>query len=497
MYKMLVALVALLFLLESLKGQVKSPNIIIINLDDLGVGDVSAYKKGVLKTPNFDFLANNGIRFKRGYATSATCTPSRFALLTGIYPWKNSQAKILPGDAPLIIDTSITTLPKMLKKAAYKTAVVGKWHLGLGNGFIDWNKDISFNPSDVGFDYSFIMAATTDRVPTVYIENNIVVGLEEKDPLYVSYQQNFDNEPTAISHPQLMTKMKWHHGHNQSVHNGIPRIGYMKGGKSALWIDEDMNDIFLQKGLEFIQSSLDQPFFLYFALHQPHVPRVPHQRFVGKSGMGPRGDAILEADWCIGEILRKLNEWNILENTLIVFTSDNGPVLNDGYFDEAVEKIGQHTPFADLRGGKYSLYEAGTRVPFITYWKGVIKPAVSDAMVCQLDFTASFARLAGLPHPEGDGENHLKALLGKSKNGRKELIIEATGRLAYRYHNYVYIPPNKGNPMIETVQIENGNAPEDQLFDLKKDIGQRVNLAKTKVDKLSFMKTKMAALLSE
>jgi arylsulfatase A-like enzyme len=497
MIKFLLTFFAFLFVSRCIDAQVKSPNIIIINLDDLGYGDVSAYKKGSLNTPNFDFLANNGVRFKRGYSTSATCTPSRYALLTGIYPWKNKEAKILPGDAPLIIDTSITTLPKMLKKAAYRTAVVGKWHLGLGNGTIDWNKNISFNPSDVGFDYSFIMAATTDRVPTVYIENNKVVGLEENDPLYVSYRQNFDNEPTAITHPQLMSKMKWHHGHNQSVHNGIPRIGYMKGGKNALWIDEDMNDIFLQKGLAFIQSSLQRPFFLYFALHQPHVPRVPHQRFVGKSGMGPRGDAILEADWCVGEMLRKLDEWNILENTLIVLTSDNGPVLNDGYFDDAVEKVGQHTPFADLRGGKYSLYEAGTRVPFLTYWKGVIKPTVSNAMVCQLDFTASFAHLLGIAPPKGDGENLWKALLGESKSGRSELIIEATGRLAYKYENYVYIPPNMGNPIVETVQIENGNAPEDQLYHLKKDIGQRVNLAKSKAGKLVFMKAKMAALLSE
>jgi arylsulfatase A-like enzyme len=489
MNKIFLAFLGMLSFWGSVNGQVKKPNIIIINLDDIGYGDVSAYKKGTLNTPNIDFLANNGVRFNRGYATSATCTPSRYALLTGIYPWKNSQAKILPGDAPLIIDTSITTLPKALKKANYKSAVVGKWHLGLGNGNIDWNKKITFSPSDVGFDYSF----------TVYIENNKVVGLEENDPLFVSYQQNFENEPTAISHPQLMTKMRWHHGHNQSVHNGIPRIGYMKGGKSALWVDEDMSDVFLEKALAFIQNAKstqsENPFFLYFALHQPHVPRVPHQRFVGKSGMGPRGDAILEADWCVGELTRKLKEWGDLENTLILFTSDNGPVLNDGYFDEAVEKLGNHTPFADLRGGKYSLYEAGTRVPFIAYWKGVIKPSVSNAMVCQLDFTASLAHLAGVSIPSGDGENHLNAFLGKNKKGRRELVIEASGRLAYRYGNFVYIPPSKGNPIIETVKIENGNAPEDQLFDLKKDIGQNLNLAKKRGNKLSFMKARMAAFI--
>jgi arylsulfatase A-like enzyme len=212
--------------------------------------------------------------------------------------------------------------------------------------------------------------------------------------------------------------------------------------------------------------------------------------------MGPRGDAILEADGCVGELMRKLSELGDLENTLILFTSDNGPVLNDGYFDEAVEKLGNHTPSADLRGGKYSLYEAGTRVPFIAYWKGVIKPVVSEAMVCQLDFTASLAQLAGVPAPSGDGENLLKAFLGKSKKGRKELVIEATGRLAYRYKHFVYIPASKEHPMIETVRIENGNAPEDQLFNLKKDIGQRDNVAIKRKNKLNFMKSRMEVLLN-
>ena len=156
-------------------AQKNKPNIIVIYADDLGYGDVSAYKKGTFSTPNIDKLANGGIRFTNGYATSATCTPSRLALLTGNYPWKNDKAKVLPGDAPLLIDTSLITVPKMLKKSGYQTAVVGKWHLGIGKGAIDWNKELSFSPNDVGFDYSYIMAATTDRVPTDYIENRKVV----------------------------------------------------------------------------------------------------------------------------------------------------------------------------------------------------------------------------------------------------------------------------------------------------------------------------------
>ncbi|MBC7569327.1 MAG: sulfatase-like hydrolase/transferase, partial [Spirosoma sp.] len=161
---------------QSKKTPATKPNILIIYADDLGYGDVSAYGEGTLKTPNIDQLATSGLRFTNGYATSATCTPSRFALLTGVYPWRNENAKILPGDAPLLIDTTATTVASMLKKQGYATGVVGKWHLGLGNGNVDWNKAIAKTPNDLGFDESFIMAATGDRVPTVYVENRNVVG---------------------------------------------------------------------------------------------------------------------------------------------------------------------------------------------------------------------------------------------------------------------------------------------------------------------------------
>jgi arylsulfatase A-like enzyme len=482
------------------------PNILLIYLDDLGYGDVSAYGQSTLKTPNFDKLARGGVRFTNGYATSATCTPSRYGMLTGIYPWRNDQAKILPGDAPLLIDTTLMTLPKMLRQAGYRTGIVGKWHLGIGNGQVDWNQDLRLNPNDVGFDYSYIMAATTDRTPTVYIENRRVVGLTANDPLYVNYEKNFEGVPTAITNPELMTKQKWHHGHNQSVHNGIPRIGYQKGGKAALWHDEDMADVFLDKAKAFIddatqknsgKSGAAQPFFLYYALQQPHVPRVPHPRFVGKSGMGPRGDVIVEADWCVGEIMKKLEAAGLAENTLIIFSSDNGPVLNDGYYDEAVEKIGKHRPAGVLRGGKYSLYEAGTRVPFITYWKGRIKPRISDAVVCQLDFLTSLAQLVGSKSTATDSQNVLPALLGESKKGRQELVLEATGRLAYRQGTYLLIPPYKGNALSKEVNIETGVLPEFQLFDLAKDPAQQQNLATQQPEKLQEMQRAMQRAVGE
>lgn len=463
-----------------------SPNIIIINMDDLGYGDVGAYGATELKTPNMDMLANGGIKFTDGYATSSTCTPSRYALLTGIYPWRNKDAKILPGTAPLLIDTSLVTLPKMLQKAGYATAVIGKWHLGLGDGNVDWNQGIAPGPNEVGFDYSYIMAATQDRVPTVYIEDGMVVGLDPDDPISVDYEKNFEGEPTGRDNPDLL-KMKWHHGHDNSIINGISRIGFMKGGENAKWVDEDMADTFLDKARQYVKDHKNEPFFLYYAFQQPHVPRTPHPRFVGSSGMGPRGDVIVEADWAIGEFIKTLEEEGLMDNTLIIFTSDNGPVVNDGYHDDAVEKLGDHTPGGPLRGGKYSLFEAGTRIPFITYWKGKIEPGVSDALVCQVDFLASLADFVGVQTENHDSQNLMEVLLGKSKDGREELVIEATSRTALRKGDWVMIPPYNGPAVNPSVNIELGNAKEYQLYYLKDDLGQQTNLAQAEPDKLKEM----------
>lgn len=462
------------------------PNIILIYADDLGYGDVGAYGATEIKTPNMDRLASGGVRFTDGYATSATCTPSRYAILTGTYPWRNADAKILPGTAPLLIDTAQLTIPKMLRAEGYHTAVVGKWHLGLGNGHVDWNTHIAPGPNEVGFDYSYIMAATQDRVPTVYIENGQVIGADPNDPIEVDYDKNFPGEPTAIDHPEML-KMKWHHGHNNSIVNGIPRIGFMKGGQAARWVDENMADTFLIHAKQYIIDHKNEPFFLYYALQQPHVPRTPGPRFAGSSGLGPRGDVIVEADWCIGELIKTLEAEGLLENTLIILSSDNGPVLNDGYYDDAVEKLGKHTPRGPLRGGKYSLYEAGTRVPFITYWQGRIQPAVSGALVSQVDLLSSLATLVGSDLRGPDSQELLDVFLGKSTEGRKELILEASTRTALRQGDWVMIPPYKGPAINTQVNIELGNSDQFQLYHLTEDLGQQQNLVGTYPEKLQEM----------
>lgn len=484
--------------LKQTNASVQKPNIVIIYMDDLGIGDVSAYGAGKLSTPGIDSIAQQGIKFTHGYATSATCTPSRYALLTGQYPWRNASAQILPGDAPLLIDPQQETLPKMLKRAGYTTAVIGKWHLGLGSGQVDWNTQISPSPNDVGFDYSYIMAATNDRVPNVYVQNGKVIGLDPSDPLQVSYGKNFDGEPTGLDNPELLTKMHFSNGHFHSINNGISRIGYQKGGKSAQWVDEEMSDLFLREAQDFVVKNQAKPFFLFYTLHQPHVPRVPHPRFAGKSGLGPRGDAILEADWAISEFLQTLDDQGLAENTLVIFSSDNGPVLDDGYQDEAESLNGKHTPWGKFRGGKYSLLEAGTHVPFMVRWRGTIEQGISSALISQHDLLASLAALTGQPHAVADSLDMLNALTGKADKGRSSLVIEGSkGQTAYREGNWILIPAYWGPKRLDPENVETGYCSCYQLYDISSDTGQQNNLAERYPDKVKAMLKSYRAILEQ
>jgi arylsulfatase A-like enzyme len=459
----------------------KCPNVVVIYADDLGYGDVSCYGATKVKTPNIDKLASQGLRFTNAHSPSATCTPSRYAMLTGEYAWRQRGTGIARGDARMIIQPGRTTLPSVMQKAGYITGVIGKWHLGLGarGRELDWNIEIKPGPLDIGFDNCFLIPATGDRVPCVFVENRRVVGLDPDDPIQVSFDKPVGNEPTGKDHPELL-KMHPSHGHNQTIINGISRIGYMSGGKAARWVDEDIADVITSKAKDFIENNKDRPFFLYFSTHDIHVPRVPHSRFAGKSGLGPRGDVILQLDWCTGQILKTLNRLNLTENTLVIFTSDNGPVVDDGYRDQAVEKLSGHKPAGPLRGGKYSAFDAGTRVPLIVRWPGRVKAkALSDALVCQIDFMASLASLTSQKLANNDAPDSfdvLSALLGETPMGRDHLV-EHAGVLSLIKGGWKYIEPGRGPRINRNVNIELGNDPEPQLYNLKSDIGEKHNLA--------------------
>ena len=472
--------------------QSNRPNVVFIYADDIGYGDLSCNGAKTIHTPNVERLAKMGVRFTNAHSAAATSTPSRYAMLTGEYAWRKAGTGIAAGDAAAIIRPERYTMANLFKDAGYNTGVVGKWHLGLGDkgGEQDWNKPLQPGTNDIGFEYSFIMAATGDRVPCVFVENDQVINLDPNDPIQVSYKANFPGEPTGKDNPELL-KMHPSHGHDQSIVNGISRIGYMKGGGKALWKDEDIADTIIAKTVGFIERNSDKPFFLYVGTNDVHVPRFPHPRFVGKSGMGYRGDAILQFDYTVGKILEALEKQGLRENTLIVLSSDNGPVVDDGYQDQAVELLGDHRPWGNLRGGKYSNFEAGTRVPFIVSWPDKVKKGkTSDALVSQIDLFASMAELVGQEMQSGagvDSQNQLKAFLGTDRKGR-DYVIEASGSLSVSDGAWKYITPNKGAAFMKLTRTETGNAPVDQLYNLKKDRGEKENLAEKYPEKVKAMK---------
>lgn len=475
----------------------RRPNVVIMYADDLGFGDLSCYGANDIPTPNLDALAEEGLKFHQGYAAAATCTPSRYSLLTGSYPWRNPDAAVLPGDAPQIIGIHDHTMPRMFQKVGYRTGIVGKWHLGLGDANLNFNQEIHGTPNDVGFDDSFIMAATNDRVPCVYINDRHVENLDPKDPIEVTYdwENAYDNVPTGRTHPELLDVM-YDHGHDGTIINGVSRIGHMRGGESAIWDDETMGEVFADKAKDFIAQNQDQPFFLYYALHQPHVPRIPNPRFRGVTPYGVRGDVIAEMDWCIGQVLDKLDELDLTENTIVIFSSDNGPVLNDGYKDQAVERNGNHKMTGPLRGGKYSLFEGGTRVPFIVRWPAGVKQGESHALFNQVDLYHCFAQLTGYSPEEleaPDSQPLLDALKGIDLYGRTDMVLEGMQyKKVFRDQRYAYIPPHDDDFICQYTGNEKGNTCSPQLYDLHDDIGQLNNLAQEMPEKVAELHNKLS-----
>ncbi|MGL4851077.1 MAG: sulfatase family protein [Phocaeicola sp.] len=457
------------------KSGPNKPNVILIYADDIGYGDLECYGALNVETPHVNRLANNGIRFTNGHATAATSTPSRYSLLTGQYAWRKAGTDVAAGDAGMIISPNQYTMADVFKAAGYQTAALGKWHLGLGEetGKQNWNEPLPVGLGDLGFDYSYIMAATGDRVPCVFIKNGIVANYDSTAPIEVSYKKNFEGEPTGRENPELLYNLKSTHGHDQSIVNGIGRIGFMKGGGKALWKDENIADSITSHAIEFIESNHENPFFLYFATNDIHVPRFPHDRFRGKNKMGLRGEAIAQFDWSVGELLRTLDRLGLTENTLIILSSDNGPVLDDGYDDQAEELLHGHQPAGPLRGGKYSAFEGGTRVPFLVHWpKMITSPQVSDVLLSQIDLLASLASLTETHLPADaapDSYNRLGNLLGTDCEDRPWVVEQASNHtLSLLTKEWKYISPSNGPKRITWgPNTETGNLKEPQLYNMK------------------------------
>lgn len=454
-------------------GQAESkPNVIIILADDLGYGDMEPYGATRVKTPAVNRLAERGTRFTNVHAVAATSTPSRYSLLTGEYAWRRPDTGIAAGNAGMIIKPEQFTMADMFRSCGYRTAAIGKWHLGLGDrtGGQDWNAPLPQSLADIGFDYHYIMAATADRVPCVFIEDGSVANYDPSAPIYVDYDKNFEGEPTGRDNPEKLYNLRHSLGHDMSIVNGIGRIGYMKGGGKALWKDENIADSITAHAIDFIRDNAGAgcPFFMYFCTNDVHVPRFPHDRFRGKNPMGLRGDAIAQFDWSVGRVLDTLDSLGIADNTLVILSSDNGPVLDDGYQDRAVELAGSHRPSGPLRGGKYSAFEGGTTVPAIVCWPGRVPAGkVSDALMSHVDVMASLGSIIGARMPIGgapDSRPFPDRLLGNDLTDTPYIIEQADG-LSVRTPEWKFIEANDGKPSIWWCpETETGNSPEPQLY---------------------------------
>lgn len=504
MFKLRPLLLGLWVSLSAFATAADQPNIIVIMADDLGYGDLGCYGATAVKTPHIDQLAAEGVRFTSGYCSASTCTPTRFSFLTGTFAFRQKGTGIAPPSAPAIITPGTATVASLLKQKGYKTAVIGKWHLGLGDPEPDWNGELKPGPLEIGFDHCLLLPTTNDRVPQVYVQDHRVLNLDPKDPLWVGTKMPSPDHPTGISHRDTL-KMDWSHGHNQTIHNGISRIGFYTGGQSARFRDEDLADRWVKESNAWIEQNQATPFFLFFASHDIHVPRIPHERFQGNTSLGLRGDSIVQLDWCVGELMKTLDRLNLSEKTLIVFCSDNGPVLDDGYKDGAVEKIGTHQAAGPFSGGKYSVLEGGTRTPFITRWKGRIQPGVSDAMVCTVDLAASFAALNGVTLPEAaclDSQNVLPALLGESgAKGRADLLQQdngTSGNFGLRMGDWKLVrlkKPGKTQAKV-TLRTRPEKEPVHSLYYLPDDPAEMKDVSAARPEQMQHMIQRMDALLT-
>lgn len=475
-----------------LSGQAPSkgspPNVVVIFADDLGYGDLSCYGATKLKTPNIDRLAREGRRFTDAHSASAVCTPSRYALLTGRYAFRRELWAPVFLRTGLVVDPDRATAADLMKRAGYSTACIGKWHLGFGGKTPDWNGELKPGPLELGFDGYFGLPVVNSHPPFVWVENHRVVGLVPEDPLV------YGRTAETKAHQEKM---------------GINQIGGAKAAH-ALYDDNFVGTRLTEKSVEWIKANKDKPFFLYLATSNIHHPFTPHPRFQGTSECGRYGDFVHELDWIVGEVLRTLKEQDLEQNTLVIFTSDNGGMINQGGQD--AWKKG-HRQNGDLLGFKFDAWEGGHRVPFIARWPGRIKAgSTSDQLISNVDLMGTLAALTGqeLKEDEGpDSFNVLPALVDDpDKPIRDHLVLAAAKRthLALRSGDWIYISARGGGGFSSQVvgahafggpaalkfagevnsDVEDGkfkkDAPTQQLYNLKTDFRQRINVIRERPD---------------
>ena len=477
-------LLCLAVIVQSLSAAAVQPNIVLILADDIGYGDLGCYGATKVRTPNLDRLAREGVRFTDAHAPASVCTPTRYALLTSRYAWRQPGTSIAPGDSPLLIKPGTVTLASALRSAGYATALVGKWHLGLGTTTPDFNADLKPGPLELGFDHAFYIPATGDRVPCVFVEDHRVVGLDPADPIAVSYATRLGSEPIGAERPEWL-KIRGDHNHSDSIVNGISRIGYMTGGHRARWVDETIADTLASRAAAFIsRQTAEKPFFLLLTPHDIHEPMVPNPRFRGTSECGWRGDVIHQLDWTVGEVLATLDRRGLAQNTLVIFSSDNGGAIKATYDDGTNALHLLQPPNGALRGQKGQLYEGGHRVPFIARWPGRIPAGqTSPELVALVDLLPSFAALTGQRLPADaspDGVDVMSALLGEpGAKGRNSLVLQNNRQapLALRAGAWKL--------------VETGKDPE--LYNLETDPAETRDLAGTEPGHVEALLTQLAA----
>ncbi|MCZ6674394.1 MAG: arylsulfatase [Verrucomicrobia bacterium] len=478
----LLVMVALCLVAVSLMAQSDKPNVVVIFADDLGYGDTGVYGATKVRTPNIDKLASEGRRFTDAHAASAVCTPSRYCLLTGEYAFRIDNWGPVFLKVGLIVDPDQTTVADIMKNAGYATACIGKWHLGFGEETPNWNGDLKPGPLELGFDYYFGMPVVNSHPPFVYVENHRVVGLAADDPFV------YDQVAETRVHEEKM---------------GINQIGGAKAAH-ALYDDTYVGTTLAGKAVSWIKEHKDEPFFLYFPTTNIHHPFTPHPRFQGTSDCGRYGDFIHELDWIVGEVTRTLEEEGLADNTLLIFTSDNGGMINLG--GQNSWNLG-HKQNGDLLGFKFDAWEGGHRVPFIARWPGKIPAGtVSNQLVSNVDLLASLAALTGYELKDGEGPdsfNILPALIGEAQRPIRDHLVLAAFRkthLSLRAGDWMYIGAQSGggfsSPDVGThgfggfpalhfagevnSDMENGklkpNAPKEQLYNLRTDPYQTQNV---------------------